>query len=502
MIFEFKSIVKKGNGSGTGFAKLPSSSMLKLGEKIKVSFSTDKSEQIFFAKVVKLDGAEGLYIPSNLSKKYDLFGKIIALRIERLSGFGTKAGDDGRIYFPIEYGKNFSLETGDIVLTDIICDSKKQSLLLKIIKRKRKHTVEFMSILGKGYSNKYLQIQLKRKLEKRIESKAGGIDLKELFGNTLFKINEKELTIFDGKKKSIVIPTHISYEEIALYFGAYFADGTKKGNSWGICASTQEQAHYYLKMHRYLIKNTKLAFELSYTLMNSKFESSKLVKKWQKASSSDLTGIKIRMHHSLTGHATKYNEAGTLVIKEHRLAVLKFYNVLLSSLIQCILSTKNRKLAIDFICGVLEGDGTVNAKQRAHIQIATNRKDCPILERILKVTGLRFRAVKEQNNKFYIRIGAMEILNNLPLLKNKIFKFYPKRRKRLFSRISKIGGVRFLFGQQPSAASWVKSSFRKMGILNRDYTLTKFGKTIKDDLYDCIQNANSATFDYACGTKR
>ena len=73
--------------------------------------------------------------------------------------------------------------------------------------------------------------------------------MKKILGNTLSQINGNELAIFDGKQKSVVIPADISYEEIALYMGAYFADGTRKGNSWGICASTSEQAKFYLKMH-------------------------------------------------------------------------------------------------------------------------------------------------------------------------------------------------------------------------------------------------------------
>lgn len=487
MIIRFESKVKRGNGSGTGFANLTSkNSEFELGDRVKVSLFINVNPLFFFAKIIQMDGTVGFYIPSNLAKKYNLFGKTIPLEVEKIAGFGTKAGKDGRIYIPVEYGKKFSLRTNDILRADIILDGNKQTRLLKIIKRKRNNKTEFTAFLNPSYSCRDLQVRLGNKLAKNIRANAGGIGLKKLFGNTLSQINGNELAIFDGKKKPVIIPPDISYEEIALYMGAYFADGTRKGNSWGICASTLEQAEFYLKMHRMLIRNTSPVFELSFTVLHGKVDSVKLIKEWQTATDFDLSKIKVRTHKSLSGSARKYNELGTLVIKENRLTVLKFYNKILSALILQITSTKNKELAIDFICGVLEGDGTVNAKKRAHVQIATNGNDCPILEKILAVSGLQFKTVREQNNKFYIRIGALEVIKNLPILKDKIFEFYPKRRKRLFSRLACIGAVKFLIGEQPSAASWVKSSFRKIGILDRNYKLTSFGEEIRNDLISSI----------------
>ena len=496
MFIRLKSKVKRGNSSGTGFAKLTSKKLkINLGDRVKVSFSINDSVLFFFAKIIKMDGAIGFYIPSNLAKGYDLFGKTMPLKIEQIDGFGTNTGKDGRVYIPIEYGKKFSLETNDIVSADIILDGDKQTCLLKIIKRKRNNKIEFMAFPNPPYSSKDLQVILKNKLSKNIRPTAGSIDLKKILGNTLSQINGNELAIFDGKQKSVVIPADISYEEIALYMGAYFADGTRKGNSWGICASTSEQAKFYLKMHSMLIRDASPVFELSFTILQGNVDSARLIKEWQTSTEVDLSKIKFRIHKSRTGSARKYNDFGTLVIKEHRLAVLGFYNKILFSLINHIIHTKNKELALDFICGVLEGDGAVNAKKRAHIQIATNRNDCPILERILAVSGLRFKAVKEGDNKFYIRIGALEIIKNLPLLKNKIFGFYPKRRKRLFSRLAGIGAVKFLIGEQPSAASWVKSSFRKIGMLDRNYKLTSFGTKVKNSLIVNIEMQKSASID-------
>ena len=483
MVIRFKSKVKRGNSSGTGFAKLPSKkSKIYLGDRVRVAFFINGSALFFFAKIIKMDGAIGFYIPSAIAKVHDLFGKTIHLTIEKMDGFGTKTGKDGRVYIPIEYGKRFSLETDDVVSADIILDGDKRACLLKIIKRKRNRKIEFMAFPNPPCPSRDLQVIIKNKLSKNIRPGAGSIDLKKIIGNDISRINGNELAIFDGKKKSVVIPADVSYEKIAMYMGAYFADGTKKGNSWGICASTPEQAEFYLKMHSLLIRDASPVFEVSFTILQGKADPVRLIKEWQTATDADLSKIKIRTHKSHTGSARKYNDFGTLVIKEHRLAVLGFYNKILLSLINRIIQTKNKELALDFICGVLEGDGAVNATKRAHVQIATNKNDCPVLERILAASGLKFKAVKEGGNKFYIRIGALEIIKNLPLLGNKIFVYYPKRRTRLFSRMAAVGGARFLLGKQPSAASWVKSSFKKMGLVDKNYELTSLGKKVKKSI--------------------
>jgi hypothetical protein len=106
MSARFKSTVKKGNSSGTCFVKVtPKTSKMRLGDRVKVSLSIDASTPSFFARIIKMDGAFGVYIPANISKKYGLLGKEITLEIEKIAGFGTKAGKGGRIYIPIEYGK-------------------------------------------------------------------------------------------------------------------------------------------------------------------------------------------------------------------------------------------------------------------------------------------------------------------------------------------------------------------------------------------------------------
>jgi hypothetical protein len=54
------------------------------------------------------------------------------------------------------------------------------------------------------------------------------------------------------------VNTNLKLSDLAFYLGAYFADGTRKGNSWAICASTFEQAKYYLKMHNFWLKTQNL----------------------------------------------------------------------------------------------------------------------------------------------------------------------------------------------------------------------------------------------------
>lgn len=79
------------------------------------------------------------------------------------------------------------------------------------------------------------------------------------------KLTENTMIIFMGIHKPIITPITIQLIEFVHYFGCYYADGTKKGHSWRINASTKEQAEYYLDCYNKLILNQDLKFELTYT---------------------------------------------------------------------------------------------------------------------------------------------------------------------------------------------------------------------------------------------
>ena len=107
-----------------------------------------------------------------------------------------------------------------------------------------------------------------------------------MFGDFNFgKIDEKYGIIFLGNRVPIIIKLNIILKDFANYLCCYFADGTKKGNDWGICASTFEQANYYLKMHNSLVFNSKIIPSISFTEVeyrNEKFIKDYLITAWEK----------------------------------------------------------------------------------------------------------------------------------------------------------------------------------------------------------------------------
>ena len=144
-------------------------------------------------------------------------------------------------------------------------------------------------------------------------------------------------------------------------------------------------------------------------------------------------------------------------------------------------------IATDFILGVLEGDGSPSASKRGHIIICTNKEDFKILQTVLSFTGFDFKFHRENTtDKYYIRINALGLLKLLPQIRDKIFQYYPKRRKKFIERFHKMGAVLFILGEQNHASSWVKAYLRKSDILNSEYKLTPHGNEIRQSLKDML----------------
>jgi len=302
-------------------------------------------------------------------------------------------------------------------------------------------------------------------------------------------IGKNSAIIFKGNKIPAIINVNIHYPDIVFYLGAYFADGTRKGNSWAICASTFKQAKYYLKMHNLLIKDSKPEFTISYTNIYN-VDNIQLKRKLAKTWENEI-GIKVdkfRIRKATGKNHSKWNEYGTLVVREHRQILLDFYNVLLKSLIKEIISKKDKKLAIDFLCGVMEGDGCASATERGHVMIFVNRDGVDILRNISNTVQIKFKITEEDKNKYSLRIGALEILRNFNLLKDKIFILYPKRRKNLFERLKTVGTVKFLIGKHEPPA-WIKTWLRNNNFCDENYKITDKGLRLSNDL---IANINKA----------
>ena len=406
----------------------------------------------------------------------------IKVRLTDLNGFYSRISSDGIIYIPQDIVKNQKLRQNDVVLIRVIKNNKViKEKYTKIAVHRKRNKLEYVCVFDKNFYGKELIFQIKKEAS---EEKVSRINLiiRKILKNFYFTFVNKNLVIvFKGNKVPAVINTNLKYSDVVFYLGAYFADGTRKGNSWAICASTFEQARYYLKMHNFLIKDSRPEFAISYTNIYNiePVELKKnLVEIWQKEVSIKVNKFRIRKPSGKS--ISKWNKYGTLVIREHRQILLDFYNALLESLVKEISLKKDKKLAIDFVCGVMEGDGCAPAKKRGHITIATNKEDLDILKNIVKVAQINFKVI-QQSNKYTLRIGALEILRNFYLLKDKIFLFYPKRRKALFERLKTVGAIKFLIGDHGST-NWVKAWLKNNSFVDKNYEITKNGLNLSNNL--------------------
>jgi len=479
MTTKFQSKIVKGNNKGAGFIRLPLKIRLqfKLDDLYKIIIMTEAKQIELFGKVKDYNG-NGFYIPASLTSENKLINTQQDIEIKRTGGFYTSIGKDGRVYIPSDIGKKLNLKKDQIIKINATLEKERFEKIIRVRTRNiGKNKVEYSVFLGPQNKDKrgIFNVSLINKKSTRISK--GVFHLINEFNYEV--LDQNKTIIFLGNHIPIIINNNIKIEKLSYFLGAYFADGTKKGNSWAISASTFDQARYFLECHKQIIKDNLINYDLTYT-SHKKFtqkERSNLINIWKENNNINLN--KIRIIKSPLKDSNNRNKYGSLRIREHKQLVLILYNKILSRLIQQIKKNKDKKLALEFICGVLEGDGSPNAKARGHIHIATNKKELIVLKEIFKIAELRCNGYIENGNKATIRVGAFEIIKNLEFLKDKLFKYYPKRRKRLIKRLSQTGTARYLTGKQNNTSGWVKSKLKKENILEHHYKLTKKGKKIK-----------------------
>jgi bifunctional DNA-binding transcriptional regulator/antitoxin component of YhaV-PrlF toxin-antitoxin module len=489
MKLKFTSRIRKGNNQGTGFIALSRDKLdlFNLGDWVRVVALKNK----FFTKIISYSHRLGVYVPKYIVIENDLMNKEVEIQIEKVDGFYAKMYPDGRIYIPKDIVENQKLKHNDIVLIKGIENGKivyEKYSKIHVSKRKNR-PAEYHCVFDKIFRTKEFLFKIEKLPKELYREKLSPLVIRLLKNTQYAFVKEDSVIIFKGRKVPAIISPNIKYSDFTFYLGAYFSDGTRKGNYWAICASTFEQAKYYLEMHNSLIKDSKPEFIISYTnidKIDNEVLKKRLAKIWR-----NKTGIKVnkfRIRKPTGKIVSKWNPYGTLIIREPRQILLDFYNNLLKGLIKEILTKENKELALDFLCGVMEGDGCVSATERGHIMIFTNKDEIDILGNISKVAQLKFKTIKDKKNKYSLRIGALEILRNFHLLKDKIFVLYPKRRIALFERLKTVGATKFLIGNH-EPASWVKSWLKNNDFCDENYKITKEGIKLGNDLIDNIDKA-------------
>lgn len=244
---KFKSTVIKVKSRGTCFIRIPEIFTNKHceGDEIKVQIDTN----IFFYCNIRRWKELGFYIPAKIALTYHLINKEVVVRIQRIEGFSAKIMYDGRVYIPKHVAQQNNLRQNDIILLECEGRDKIQRAYCKMHTREKKKTKEYFCMFTRRRSEKIIGIF---KIEKVFPSKVKALRstfTKILTFDIVTQIQKNRILIYHGNRVPIVINSGLTIESLSYYLGCYFADGTKKGNSWGICASTFEQARFYKEMH-------------------------------------------------------------------------------------------------------------------------------------------------------------------------------------------------------------------------------------------------------------
>jgi hypothetical protein len=482
---KYKCTVTKGNDRGAGFIRIP----LQIRNKfcIKDQYKATINSKIrYYCKIRDYRG-KGIFVPVEINVKNRLYKKEVDVELEKIDGFYTKVGSDGRIYVPNTY----PLKKGDIISISIKINGEKLIKYPKIYLRKKKNTKELIFYLDKSFYNKEVIIKVDIILQKNKLVNSKHIFNKLLKNFDFAEIETNKIIVYYGNRVPIMVNNNIDIKNLAHYLGCYFADGTKKGNDWGICASTFKQADYFINKHKEIISNPNIIPSITctaYNIRNIEKLKEELISIWSKKLDLNIKGKSVRIIKTETEYASNRGPYGSLSMKEHRQLTQIYYNRLLKYLFDCIIKESNKDLATDFICGAMEGDGCLNSKKHGHIIITTNINEIKILKEICDkshfISSIRFW--KGKKNRIDLVIGSLQITKNISILKDKLFKYYPKRRKILKERLAQTGCARFLLGKSKKTSNWLIGKLKTYEILDSKGNLTKFGKKIQKDLKEFL----------------
>lgn len=482
MITKFKSKIVKGNNNGAGFFKIPKEKikMFEAQKQYRLELSAENSALNYFAVPRK----NGFYVPTVFTKEHNLVNKKIDVTIQKSDGFFTTIGSDGQVYIPSYLGQKLQLQHRQIILMTVSIGNKRINKYVVINLRTHEHKKnEYMTIFSRLHAKASGVFKIET-VEKNYENLSPTIDA-ALRDFNHAPITMEKSVVFLGRRAPIQVQHNVKLIDIAHYLGAYFADGTKKGNSWAIAASTIEQAKYYIEKHQKLIEDSNFHSTITITrYKNDDKDKSKIAKFWSHHLNLNILSNSVRLIKTGTKNAANRNPHGTLILKEHRQLTLLYYNRLLQKLLKEIEFTQNKDLAWRFLHGVLEGDGYPTAASRPGIAITTNLKEIEILKSVFSILEIKHEGYTQKGNKAVLRIGVLDVLDNLLHIKNELFKYYPKRMKKAIERFLQAGTIRFILGRQQSTSGWIKKHLKDSGIVNEKYKLTKKGRQLKNDLLE------------------
>jgi hypothetical protein len=233
MEIKFFSRVRKGNKRGTGFFYIPKekSDLVNFKTRIKVTLYP---RIYFFSQIVKHNERLGIYIPRRIMEKNDLLNKKIKVQLNKIEGFYAPIGSDGRVYIPGEIAKSKFLQNNSIISIEAVKNGKviyKKYVKVYLYSRPNKKEKEFMCYVNKKLHGKNLIFNIETLPVKPQKRKLNPLITQLFRGMHYAFVNKNSTIIFKGNKLPAIVNTNLKLSDLAFYLGAYFADGTRKGNS-------------------------------------------------------------------------------------------------------------------------------------------------------------------------------------------------------------------------------------------------------------------------------
>jgi len=232
-------------------------------------------------------------------------------------------------------------------------------------------------------------------------------------------------------------------EELLIYLGLYFADGTKSEKAaYNLSVSTKEMFNLTVNNYKLLIKNSSLNYGIQYDNSNAnklKKEEifDKVTKYWKKIlSKNKIKRVNIKTSRPNASYVSNnHNEFGGLRFWDGRKIVLWLHKWLINKIIH----SDNKKYLLQFLKGGFLGDGYPSMRPRSKafnwLEIASNKQESWVWKKVCNSLDIKFIAVpKKKDNGEILKIHGY--LNAVNLLNAGLFKQYEKRRKRLINGLS------------------------------------------------------------------
>ena len=509
-VIEWEGTICKGGGSGSGQITVP----MKLREKLEIDqfydltlVASDLESHVLTAKFKQSGKGSVFYIPKGLCEQYLLIGKTVTCYIYKMEHFPIIVNEDKIVGLPHSIVDEYKLKKDDMWEVEVLTSEGmfREVILISVTDRSnRSDRNEYRFTLRLSAVPRL--IEARAKFVRRIERLASELEtqdyetfyLPNLFSDGILgKIHENEMIFFLGNHVPLFTPIRINLFELIHYFGCYYADGTKKGWSWRINASTPEQAKHYINKYNQLVLGNGLVYELTYTMKASDRRLERKVKKdlqqfWKERLNIDIAENRILVRKSKSKNIKKWNECGSLGIRDDRHLIMEIHLRMMSEIEEYLKNSNVKEHMWEFLLGILEGDGSVRGgNQRFGIGFSSHKDDV-IIQHLLDKLNVKYevdmhRVKSGAGSGIQINFWLFEVLNKLNILSENLFIYYPKRRRMFIERLLKQSTVRYLMGEistlSPISSDYLHSSEIDLDIL----------KSILNQLSSDLKNINNTT---------